>query len=374
MAPLYQDDVRELAEWRPPLGVVSVYLRFDPGDRGGAWRTALRNGTARLRKRASELEHEQQGALRATADRIEERFANHDRNLPRGEAGFVEVAAEAARERWWPTHAALAGAPAIEFAERARVAPLTCLIEREQPRGVALVSAERVRLHEWRPGSLEELRAWELSVFAEDWRERKAPRVPDPARAQAVSSSGREQFGDRLADNRHRFLGECRRLALELGAERGWPELLALGPPQHLECFIEHAETASPPLRRAEEADLISAPRGEVEGHVAASVERLAGQREAELAARVIGDGAGSQRGSAGADETVAALREARVEQLVLDAGLVDAGGVGNGDEAIAVEPMVRLALESGAAVAPLHGEAAERLVPAGGVAALLRY
>lgn len=145
MAALSQDDVRELAEWQPRLGVVSVYLRFDPGDRGGAWRTALRNGLAELRKRSDELDHERRMALRATAERIEQRFANHDRDLPRGEAGFVEVAAETAGERWWQTHLAPDGAPAVSFGERAWVRPLIGLAGREQPRGVALVSAERVR-------------------------------------------------------------------------------------------------------------------------------------------------------------------------------------------------------------------------------------
>jgi Bacterial archaeo-eukaryotic release factor family 10 len=370
MATLTQGDVRELAEWRPSLGVVSVYLRFDPGDRGGAWRTALRNGLADLHRQSDELDHERRMALRATAERIEERFANHDRNLPRGEAGFVEVGAEPAGERWWSTHLTTAAPPVASYGERARVAPLVGLVGREQPRGVALVSAERVRLHEWRPGSLEQLRAWELSVFAKDWRERRAQRVPDPASAQAVSSSGREHYGDRLADNRHRFLGECRALALELGAERAWPELLALGPPQHLECFMEEAETASPPLHAGGEVDLISAPQGEVEAHVADSVERLAVEREAELAERAIERGSGGERGSAGPDETLVALREARVERLVLDADLLTDGAADNGS----AEQMVRMALEGGASVTALQGEAAERLAAAGGVAALLRY
>jgi hypothetical protein len=38
------EDARALSGWRPALGVLSVYLGFDPADRGGAWRTELRNG------------------------------------------------------------------------------------------------------------------------------------------------------------------------------------------------------------------------------------------------------------------------------------------------------------------------------------------
>lgn len=127
---------------------------------------------------------------------------------------------------------------------------------------------------------------------------------------------------------------------------------------------------SSLPLRAGEEVDLISSPNEEVEANVAESVERATAREEAELAERAIERGAGGERGSSGADETLAALREARVEQLVLDAGVLSGEESENGS----AEQMVRMALESGASVTALQGEAAERLEPAGGVAALLRY
>src|ERR671933_581267 len=34
--------VRELSEWEPQGGVVSIYFEIDPGDRGEGWRIALR--------------------------------------------------------------------------------------------------------------------------------------------------------------------------------------------------------------------------------------------------------------------------------------------------------------------------------------------
>src|ERR1700754_2115852 len=93
------EDARGLADWRPPLGVVTVLLGFAAGDRGGAWRTELRNGLDRVRGAAKEAEHERRVALRATAERIAERFEHGaDRPPPHGEIGFVEVAEKGGTE------------------------------------------------------------------------------------------------------------------------------------------------------------------------------------------------------------------------------------------------------------------------------------
>ena len=355
------DDARHLTEWAPPLGVVSVYLRLDPSDRGGAWRTELHNGLSSVLDRGG-LDHQAAAALRATAERIDERFANHERGLSRGEIGFVEVAAKPGAERWWSTHLAVDSAATAAFDERPLVAPLVCLLERGAPRGVALLSAERVRVLEWAPGHLEELHSWELSVFSGDWRERKAPRVVDPAHGQAVSSSGRDQFDSRLEENRHRFLGECSRLAARLTSERGWRQLLLFGAAEHRRELCQGLP--SPGLAvEAGDADLISEPPGSLEEPIAMVVERLDAERDRELTERVLDETRGGTRGTAGRQETEAAMVETRVECLVLDA-----------TRAGASESLVRSALASGATVAAVAGAAAELLAPVEGVAALLRY
>ncbi|HEX6667608.1 MAG TPA: hypothetical protein VF081_13550 [Solirubrobacterales bacterium] len=89
------DDARELLEWQPPLGVLSVYVRIDPADRGGGWRTALRNGLADALVRAKPAEHDARVALRSTADRIARRFGDQElQSLPRG--SDVDLIAEPA--------------------------------------------------------------------------------------------------------------------------------------------------------------------------------------------------------------------------------------------------------------------------------------
>jgi hypothetical protein len=358
------EDARRLAEWQPPLGVVSVYLRLDPGDRGGAWRTELHNGLTAVRELAGGLDHEAAKALRATVERIGVRFENHERDLPRGEVGFVEVGVEPAAERWWSTHLAPSTAATASFAQQPLVAPLLCLVEHGAPCGVVLVSAERVRVLEWAPGHFEELASWELSIFSRDWRERKARRSADPARGQGVSASGRDQFDERLEENRHRFLGECGRLASELAAKRGWRRLLLFGGADQLRDF-RHALPSSAGLavEDAGEVDLISEPPARLEQPIAAAAERLDGARDRELVERALEEARGGMRGAVGPQETEAALGEARVEQLVLDAARADGS-----------EALVRAALASGAGVSAVGGEAAALLADVDGVAALLRY
>jgi Bacterial archaeo-eukaryotic release factor family 10 len=326
------DDARQLLEWAPPYGVVSVYLRLEPEDRGRAWRTELRNGLAELR-RAGGLDHDTATALRATAERIEERVGNHERSLSRGEIGFVEVAAKPGVGRWWTSHLEPGATSTVALDSHPLVAPLVSLLGRGAARGVALLSAERVRLLEWAPGHLRELHDWE-----------------------------RDQFDERLAENPHRFLGECGRRAAQVAGERGWDRLLLFGAPEHRR-ELRHGLPAPGLAADAGDADLISEPVGRLEEPLAAAAERLDGERERALVERALDEARGGSRGTAGAQETEAALAEGRVQCLVLDAA-----------RAVACEEMVRAALRSGAEVSAVADGAADPLAELDGVAALLRY
>ncbi|HEX2392236.1 MAG TPA: VLRF1 family aeRF1-type release factor [Solirubrobacterales bacterium] len=357
------EDARTLSEWTPALGVVSVYLRFDPGDRGGAWRTELRNGLDRLLGAAKEAEHERRVALRETARRLGERFEDGDlRPPPRGEAGFVEVAEKEGRERWWGTGVPPLVSDCVQLAERPVVAPLVELSCQAEPRGVALLSVERVRLLRFAEGALSDLEDWELSVFSLDWRERKAQSAPNPARAQGVSSSGRDQFGERLDHNRHRFLTECGRLAGQQLEDGKLREIVVFGPAREVECFNAGLTSPSVSLELGGEEDLISTPTGRLVEQVGEVVEALCDRRDRELAERALEEARGGSRGAAGAQEVGEALEEGRVERLVLDAGV--------GEK----EALVRAALGGGCKVSIVRDEVAELLAPAGGVAAILRY
>lgn len=358
------EDARALTEWRPPLGVLSVYLGFDPADRGGAWRTELRNGLDAVLEASKDAEHERRVALRATAKRLTERFEDGDlRPPPRGEAGFVEVAEKAGAERWWGTAVAPIATACVEYGEEPTVAPLIDLSCRGKVRGVALLSSERVRLLRSANGTLEDVEDWELSVTMLDWRERKSQSTNNPARAQGVSASGHDQFDERLDHNRARFLNECGGLAARSLEENGLDELFAFGPPRDVESFNAGFSSAQARLVHGGDAELISAPKGRLSEVVADVAERLEAERERALVERALGEAKGGSRGALGPQETAEALTEGRVDHLVLD------GAIGE-----RAEPLVRGALAGGAQVTFVRDEIAAPLAEAEGVAAILRY
>ncbi|OJU84214.1 MAG: hypothetical protein BGO11_10900 [Solirubrobacterales bacterium 70-9] len=354
------EDARRLSDWQPPLGVVSVYLAFDPADRGGAWRTELRNGLDQLLEAAKDADHERRLALRAVARRITERFEDGDhRPPPRGAAGFVEVAEKAGEELWWGTGAAPQAGACVELGETPSLAPLVDLACRGEQRGIAIVSLERVRLLLFAEGELSELEDWELEITSLDWRERKA-RTDGTGHA---GPSGKDEYGDRLDHNRHKFLGEAGALVGKALAERGIGRALAFGPTVDLESFEAGVNAPALKLSRGGETDLISTPIGKLHETVAAAVENADAERESRIVATTLEESRGGSRGATGLQDVGEAVAEGRVERLVMDAGL---GGP--------AESLVRGALAASAKITVVHGAAAEALAPAEGAAAILRY
>lgn len=357
------EDARELSQWRPPLGVLSVYLGFDPADRGGAWRTELRNGLDAILDAHKEAEHERRVALRATAKRLTERFEDGElRPPPRGEVGFIEVAEKEGTEHWFG--AGVAPDPCVELGPEPVMAPLLELRGRGAARAIALLSAERVKLLSCADGSVREIEDWELSITSLDWRERKSQTTSNPARAQGVSSSGHDQFDERLEHNRQRFLGECGGLVANRVAADGLGGVVAFGPAHDFESFESGFSFPQAELTHGGDADLISAPKGQVGEVAAEAVARLDAERDRAVVERAMAEVKGGSRGAGGPQETGEALVEGRVDHLVLDAAI---------DRAEA-ESLVRGALTSSAQVTVVRDELAAPLAEAGGVAAILRY
>lgn len=358
------EEAREVSGWRPPLGVLSVYLGFDPADRGGAWRTGLRSSLDSILEAHKEAEHDRRVALRATVKRLLERFEDGElRPPPHGEIGFVEVAEKAGTERWWGTGTAPAADACAEYAPEPAVAPMIALLCRGSARAVALLSSERVRLLRCAGGALEELEDWELSVFSLDWRERKSQSASNPARGHGVSASGHDQYGERLDHNRQRFLNECGELAGRALERNGLEEAIVFGPGKDAESFEHGFGAAKGRVVRGSDAELISSPKGKLSEIVAAAIERLDAERDRALVERALGEVKGGSRGSAGIQETKEALGEGRVDHLVLD------GAIGG-----EVESLLRAAFSGGAGVTIVRDELAAPLAEAEGVAAILRY
>jgi len=377
--------LRELAEWRPARGVITVCLEIDPADRSEGWRTALRNGLKRLVEEAHGSDRERWMAMKPTAEAILERFPEGSPHPSgRSQIGFVEVAARSRQARWYPLQLPL-GRTEIVWWDRPHLGPLVELLDDGAPLGAVAVSSERVRLLEWALGECQELAEWEPEFRKRDWRERRAQR-PEPARP-GTSASGRDQIGQRLDANRERFLRECAERIAEPMRSRGWRTVMAFGNPHQVEVIaaglrpLAAGLEPSDPLYRAEEKDVIGESTGQIARRIEAILPELNRTRELELVRQA--EGAAHAEGGAaslGRDETLHALQEGRVAHLLFDPAVeLDSDvplphwGTGNGGAAAAAA-MIEQALRTGAWVTPVEGEAAEALRRHEGVAALLRY
>jgi hypothetical protein len=358
-----QDALAELLRWRPAHGVISLYVDVDPADRGGAWRIKLRDDLGRaIRGAAEEADREGRLAVEATVRRIEARLGDPGEAEGRGLAGFVEASHKRAEERWFASQLPPRRTEAC-YGARPEVGPLLALLDYGAPLGIAAASAERLRLFDWRLGRIEPVHDWELEVGSLDWRERKAPRSRDRAAPRMVTAAGSDQHDQRLEANRERFARQAGSLTRAEARTRSWRLVLAFGDERYVSHFTDGLADACD-LRHLDSSDLVSQPTHRIAERVARLLPDLNRAREHALIERIKELAFAEARSSLGAQETLQALEEGRVEHLVYDSER------GDGD----IERMIELAVSTGAAITPVEEESAAALAEQGGVAALLRY
>ena len=371
------EDLVQLLGWRPPGGLLSVYLDLDPGDRGAAWQIELRNGL-RTALDAAGSRRREKAAVQAAVSRVEAGLLEGVRPDGRSRIGFVEIGREE-RELWYSL-AVPAGPTTVTHAPRPVLAPLLAALDDGAARGVLAVSSEQVRLLDWALGELEDVGSWELEIYSRDWRDRRS-RVPaDPARGQGTTASGRDQFGQRLDANRERFLRETGKEAARHAGNQDWGEVDVFADEHHYRLLADGFSDATP-LRHLDNTNLVSQPTHAIAERLEAALPELNRERERTLVERVVAEAHGGTRGALGLEETVQALVEGRVDHLLVDlerpyelpegSPLLEASG---GPGLPLGERMLELALSTSAAITPLEGAPADELAAHGGVAALLRY
>jgi hypothetical protein len=371
--------LEQLVGWRPKDGVISAFFEIDRGERTGAWRVQLKDGLAEL---SEPDDHNGKLAVRETVSRLLERFdPDNEPPLGRAQVGFVEVSRKPATEEWFSFQIS-SRENVVQHGPRPLLCPLIDLINRGRAHPVLAISAERVRGWLWDRGQLEPESAWDAELSIYPGRERKAPAMSDPARGQATSSSGHDQFGQRLEANRKRFLEDFARALNEDGRVRG-TEVIAIGEAPYLDEFIAGLPSTIEAWK-LEGPDVINEADAAVLERVGAEIERSSEKREADLVRTIVDTAMTSGgRGAAGVNETSEALAEGRVEHLVLgfdgEISLDDLSppareSLEDGDQLDAAELMIELALRTSADVTPVTGNAGEALREHGGAAALLRY
>lgn len=378
----HNDQLRDLLGWEPEFGVLSICLRIDRASRGHGWRIELKDELREgLNRIGDGRPHDEAQALRATAERA---LARYPEDSPPGDGrahvGFVEVCRDGdGADRWFVSQAQPRRTYA-SFGPRPSLRRLIELIDDNRKIGVVNISGEEARMLEWDQGELAELERMEILTTG-DWRDTKAPRSIDPAAAQAVGSSGHDQYDQRVEANRERFVGEVAERIATNRDGRGWEELITLGEDRYLSELGSRLPDRIDVVH-SEAKNLISTPAGEIGERIGELVPEINRARERALIERVEDAAQSGGRGSLGLQETAQALVAGRVSHLVIDSERrFDPGAVAALLAYERVMPdvppgelFIEQAVRTGAAVTPVEDDAAELLTAHEGIAALLRY
>jgi hypothetical protein len=379
-APPDADGLRELVDWTSRFGIISACFDAEPGDRSERWRIELRDGLRALAIPDDDPDrHERRQALRREVERFLDRLrVDGPPSGGRTRVGYIDLGDGG--ERWYSSQLPLRRFDVV-LSARPHLRPLVELADQARRLAVAVLSSERIRVLDFAGGWTEEVAEFELETFELDWRERKAPQIAQPTRGQGTSSSGKDQFGQRLEANRERFVKDAGAQIASRLAERERSELLVFGERALAGAFIEGIKDGID-ARCVEDADLISAPTHLIAERVVEALPQVDRARQLALAERAVDHARAGGRASVGIEETAQALAQGRADHLLIDAER-DLGAhpelaapLGIDEEATAdiAEWMIEAAIRTSARITPLRDEAAAALAEQEGVAALLRY
>jgi hypothetical protein len=390
---LNETTIRELINLTDEVGVISVYVGITPdraGDPKPGWPIEIRNQLRSLVERAKEERgHEAWSALSARLEELDrdlERLLDASRH-GRGRALFATVT----------DGRLVTTSMQIPFEDRAvldrnpYVRPLVAALDEGRSAGIVALAKRGIRVLEWRLGEAEELERGEFTIGGRLWRQKSGPA---PAQPQDTRHGGqrRDEFEERVDENRLRFVRERAREVAEFANDRGWDRLIVAGDPRLTKPFADELNPA--PGEQLQVTDLSwedDAPNV-VADQAWEEFKVLRRERAHELTDRARDLALSGGAGALGLSEVVASLNEGRVDHLLIDETVQHAGYIsGDGllyaddqrpaaqggdlrDEPLLVERMIERALETGARVTPIDEDAEAGLAESDGVAAILRW
>jgi hypothetical protein len=370
--------VASLAEWRDPVGVLSVTVGIEPGAGAGGtppWRIAVDNDLAHLRRHGSSVVRRRLDEASGDLEELLDPVAGG-----RGRALFVAFESGARRRLELE----------MPLPSRARVGPvahvlalLQALVEGE-PAGLVMVSKDGMVVLESELAQVVELERLDLEPWVGDWwPEMKGPSRANPLRGQHAVSQ-RDRYAHRLAvAYDHTRRAACERLAM-LAADRGWTKAVLAGDPRTVDALDEAVRGCGV----ADTARIAVNLEGLRAGQALVRLEETLAALTLDVSVRrarvALEEAAEGVRGVCGLRGVLQALADARVASLLIDAGrtyagFVEAGGglrpaEGREGAVDLTDLVVARALETGTDVVPLGGAAAAELDACEGIVARLRW
>lgn len=388
-----QQIILDLIDFRDEIGVLSIFVGITPeraAEPQPGWPIAIRNELRDLRKRArDDRPHDEW-------DTLDDRIGELDRDLDRlfdfsqhgrGRALFAAVSSDRTRT----VSIQVPFRDRVILDENAYVRPLIAAYDEGRPAGITVVHKGGVRLLEWRLGEAEELTKDEFTIGGRDWRKASGPA---PAQPQDTRQGGqkRDQFDQRVDENRLRFLRDRARDIADIANSHGWDRLVVAGDPRLTKPFADELNPAGGEQLTVTDLSWEDEVPNEIADQAWETLKTLRHERAVNLVQTAKDRALSGGAGALGLDDVLASLNEGRVEQLLFDAGVSFSGYrteegllyATNGrpdldddlliEEPLLVERAIERTLETGATVTPVEDEAAEALAEQRGIAALLRW
>lgn len=233
--------------------------------------------------------------------------------------------------------------------------------------GVMLVSADGLRVADWRPNAAEEVLRRDFEEPTEDWRDLRGPSAGSPRGASGEGAPGtrsgqqRDLFDRRLEEHRVHFARAAAPEVAVLAGAHGWELVLVLGDPRltHPAAEALRSEGLSV-VERDRQLEWVT-PH-ELAARVAGDLEAARAEAQLALFGHVRDEALTGGRGALGPDDCRTTAGEGRVAVLLVDPSLEGA------DELAAL-----VSEQRGRVVAAAAGLRAQ-LGEAGGAVALLRW
>lgn len=386
--------IRDLLGFTDPRGVLSFYVEHTSPRRADPQPTEPLEIRDRIDRLTRELGARDPALARAVEQRLERSGEAIDRLLDpkapgRGRALFLGVeSGETAT-----VSLQLPFRHRVVHHDAPYIRPLVAAYDEGRDAGILTVSRSGARLLEWSVGEAEEL-VVQIFEVPEDQLGREmtgpSPATPGDRRQGNVH---RERFEGRVDANRQRFLREVTAHALQEAAARKWDRLVLAGGPKSRSAARELL--GAPDGLRVIVADQSwkDTPAHDIADQVWPLLRSVHLDRERELIGLTTDRALSGGAGALGLHDVCDALNAGRVDHLLYDDDLSPRGlrseegtvhpdsqdvmgqaEVPMHEEPLLIERMIEKAIGTSAGVTPIGPDAADGLVPYGGVGALLRW
>lgn len=360
---LSRDQLAELYRGLQQEKVLTVYVDGvgnDPAERR-VWRRRLDQELEREEHRLQRMDSEDLSGFKAAEEQLLKELDGYQAALPtKGWVGFA-TAEDIRHVETLPVQVP----NLVRWEDGPRLAPYIRGLKQLRPMGIALVDSRRSRIFLYKEGQVQEVGDLRADTFMGDLMDLSGPQRTgrfSGARGETATDAAQRYLEKGTIQMLRTVRDQCFDLIqpdgfLLIGGDQ--EAVAALRPmlPRHLDKRI----LENPSL-------FVGMSMAEVKAAAAEGASTLSKLRQDALLDQITEQAYSGGNGSLGAEETVLALREARVDILALSRGFVEA----NPDLA---DQCVSEALQQGADVRVFSGPPANRLdAEGGGVGARLRY